>query len=104
MMIGLFAVAHDFILVAFEEKWLAMETVLKVFCLIGLMQSIATTVGVIYLSTGRTRLMLRVSMYATPFIVASFAVGLPWGIEGVAIAYGLVTAFLLRAVAHLYGG
>lgn len=101
MMMGLLIVSHDFILIVFGEKWLPMETVLRIFCAIGLLQSIGTTVGTIYLSTGRTRLMLRVSMYSTPLVVGSFAAGLPWGIEGVAIAYGLMTGILFFVLMYI---
>jgi PST family polysaccharide transporter len=94
MSLGLFAVSHDFVLVVFGEKWLPMETVLRVLCLIGALQSIGTTVGTIYLSTGRTRLMFLVTLAFTPPFLLSFVIGLRWGIEGVAIAYASVSAAL----------
>jgi len=105
MMMGLLAVSHDFIVVVFGAKWLPMESVLQIFCLVGLLQSIGTTVGTIYLSTGNTKLMLKVSMFSTPFVLASFVAGLPWGIEGVAFAYAIATGILfcilVRIAIHL---
>jgi PST family polysaccharide transporter len=95
MMLGLLAVSHEFILVVFSEKWLPAETVLRVFCLVGLMQSIGTTAGTIFLATGQTRKLFLMSSIATPLFLAAFVIGLPWGIEGVAVAYGIASASML---------
>jgi PST family polysaccharide transporter len=50
---------------------------------------VGTTVGVIYLATGRTDVALRVTLVAFPILSAGIAAGLPWGINGVAIGYAL---------------
>jgi len=91
MMLGLLAVAPDFVRVVLGEQWMAMRTVLEVFCVLGLIQSVGTTVGTLYMSTGKTRLMFLTNLAFTPLCIAAFAVGLRWGIEGVAIAYALVS-------------
>jgi PST family polysaccharide transporter len=91
MMAGLFAVSDDFVLVVFGEKWMPMLPVLKILCWLGMVQSIATTVGIIYLSLGRVQLLLRVSLIITPIFIAAFVAGLSWGIEGVATAYSLTS-------------
>lgn len=91
MMLGLFAVSHEFVLVVFGEKWLPMEPILRVFCFVGMMQSVATTVGSIYLSMGATGLMFRLSAAMTPVVIIAFFVGLPWGVIGVANAYAIVS-------------
>ena len=84
MMSGLFVVADQFVPVVLGSKWLPATTVLKILCPLGMVQSIATTVGLIYTSTGRTKTLFLWNVGATPVIVLSFVVGLPWGIEGVA--------------------
>ncbi len=94
MMLGLLAVAHDFIVVVFGEKWLPMEHVLRVFCVLGMVQSVGTTVGTLYLSTGKTRKLLLVNLVSTPVILASFIIGLRWGILGVAVAYATASLAL----------
>lgn len=94
MMLGLLSVAEDFILVVFGEKWLEMLDVLRIFCILGMLQSVVTTVGTIYLSTGETKLMFKVTMYTTPFFIAAFLIGTFWGIKGVAICYALVSVIV----------
>ncbi len=90
MMCGLFVVADEFVAVILGSKWLAATAVVKILCPLGLVQSIATTVGLIYTSTGRTKTLFLWTLGATPFLVLSFVVGLPWGIEGVAASYAVV--------------
>ncbi len=101
MMLGLLAVSHEFIIVVFGEKWLPMEQVLQIFCILGIFQSIGTTVGTIYLSMGRTKLMFYITLAATPFLIGSFVIGLQWGIEGVAAAYALVSLSIFYISLHL---
>ncbi len=54
MMLGLFAIADEFVLIVYGEKWAPAIFLIKVLSIIGLVQSIATMVGSIYLSKGRT--------------------------------------------------
>ena len=56
---------------------------------VGLVQSILTTVGYIYMAKGRTDWMFRLGLITSPLLVASFVVGLPWGTEGVSISYAV---------------
>ena len=52
LMAGLFAVADDFVVVVLGINGSEWSFVLKIFAWLGMMQSIATTVGTIYLATG----------------------------------------------------
>lgn len=92
MMAGLFAVADDFVLVVFGESWVLMTPILKILAWVGMMQSVATTVGTIYLTMGRPDLALRVTLIGAPILIGGMASGLPWGILGVAVGYALASA------------
>jgi O-antigen/teichoic acid export membrane protein len=87
LMIGLLVTSKPFILVVFGEKWAGVIPILQIFCLIGLSQSIDTTVGWIFLSQGRTDVMFKWGVFAGIVTVMSFIIGLQWGIIGVALAY-----------------
>lgn len=95
LMTGLFALADDFVAVLLGPTWAEMAPILKVLAWVGLLQSIGTTVGTIYLSRGRTDVALRVSLVCTPVIALGIAGGLPWGILGVAVGYACASASLL---------
>ena len=92
MMAGLYMVADDFVMIVFGEKWMPMSDVLQILCWVGLMQSVSTTVGTVYLSTGNTRVAFYVTLFATPLYLVSFLIGVQWGITGVAFAYVLSMA------------
>jgi PST family polysaccharide transporter len=92
MMLGLLAVAGDFVLVVFGEKWLPAVPILQVLCVVGAMQSIGGTVGDIYQAKGRTDIMLRVGIIGAALMCVSFLVGVRWGAIGVAVGYALATA------------
>jgi O-antigen/teichoic acid export membrane protein len=94
MMGGLFAVADDVVAVVFGRDWMEMAPVVKVLAWVGMMQSIATTVGTIYLSTGKPGIAFRVSIIAAPVLLAGIAAGLPWGILGVAWGYAAASVVL----------
>ncbi|HQU16085.1 MAG: colanic acid exporter [Chromatiales bacterium 21-64-14] len=94
MMVGLFAVAHDLVTVVFGAKWLPMLPVLQILCWVGMLQSVGTTAGLIYLSTGHAQRRLVFSLFATPVFLTFVVLGLPWGVVGVAGGYALA-AFLV---------
>jgi PST family polysaccharide transporter len=91
MMMGLFAVAEPFVAVVFGSKWHPVADLVRVLALVGMIQSIGTTVGTIYLSTGNTRVMFNVAAIGTVVIIAGVSVGLQWGIQGVAVGYALAS-------------
>lgn len=91
LMAGLFALAEEFVLVVLGSGWSEMIPLLKVLAWVGMMQSIATTSGTLYLGSGNARAMLRVSALVTPIIVGGITVGTYWGIEGVAIGYAIAS-------------
>ena len=91
---GLFAVADELVAVVFGADWAGMAPVLKIVAWVGMMQSVGTTVGTIYLTVGKPHIALRVTMVATPILTIAFAAGLAWGLVGVAIGYAIATCFL----------
>ena len=92
MMAGLYLVAEDFVMILFGEKWMPMAGALQILCWVGLIHSVSTTVGTIYLSTGNTRIAFYVTLFATPLYLVSFLIGVQWGITGVAVSYVLAMA------------
>lgn len=95
LMLGLLVTAPEAILVVYGERWMPVVPVLQVLCVVGLLQSVVTTVGWIYLAQARTDLMFLWGVGASIVIIASFLAGVRWGILGVATAYGLAYLVLL---------
>jgi PST family polysaccharide transporter len=94
MVMGLAAIAEPLILTVSGEKWRAVVAVLVILSPVGLIQTILTTVEPIYQAKSRTDLLLRWGIVRTIVSVIAFLIGLPWGINGVAIAYMIATLLL----------
>jgi O-antigen/teichoic acid export membrane protein len=89
LMLGLLAVAKNFVLAVFGAQWVRMIPLLQIFCITGMLQSIGTLNGNIYLSQGRTDLQFKVGVVIGLAGIGSIVIGLKWGVNGVAYAYGL---------------
>ena len=87
MMLGVLATAKHFVFCLFGPQWSEMVPVLKVLCLIGLIQSVMMFTRNIYLSQGKASVLLRVELPLQLVQVLGIVVGLKWGILGVAIGY-----------------
>lgn len=94
LMAGAAAVAKPFVLVWMGPNWLMVATLITILAPVGMYQAVGTTVGQIYMATGRTDLMFKWGLISSPIIVLSFFVGLPWGVTGVAISYAIVMGLL----------
>ena len=90
MMFGLLAITTDFITVVFGEKWLPMKSVLEIFCLMGMFQSVGTTLGTIYMSTGQVKKVFYLGIFFAPLYIIAFLIGTKWGIVGVAWGFSIV--------------
>ncbi|MGD9056454.1 MAG: MOP flippase family protein [Desulfobacterales bacterium] len=96
LMTTLLIVSESFIIAVFGNKWTEMIPILRVFCIIGLMQSIVSTVGWIYNSQGRTDLMFRWGIVAGTIGVISFIIGVWIGsVQAVVICYAMANIMLL---------
>ncbi|MDH7482325.1 MAG: MOP flippase family protein [Armatimonadota bacterium] len=100
MMAGLFVAVEPLVLAVFGAKWSGMIPLLRVFSIVGLMQSIGTLNGNLYLSQGRADLQFKVSLFVKATAVLGIVIGLRWGIMGVAIGYAV--ASLLNSYPAFY--
>jgi O-antigen/teichoic acid export membrane protein len=87
VIVGMIVVAEPFIMLVYGAKWLPVVPVFQILCLTGLLQPVGATVGWIFTTQGRTDLMFKFGVYAGIIYLISFAVGIKWGIIGVAWSY-----------------
>ena len=57
--------------------------------MVGMIQSIGTTVGWIYTSQGQTKAMFHFGIVAGVIRIVGFIIGLRWGVIGVAVSYAV---------------
>jgi len=96
MMTGLLVTADSFVLALFGPQWAAVIPILRGLCVVGILQSIGTTVGWIYNSQGRTDRLFQWGIVAGTMYMAAFTVGVLIGsVMAVAVSYTLVNFLLL---------
>ena len=103
-MVGLFVAAPVFVQRLFGPAWLEMVPLLQILAWVGLIESIGTLNGNIYLSTGSTTLQLKVGSVFGLSGLTAVCLGLPWGIGGVAWGYALYATAALYPSLRIAGG
>jgi PST family polysaccharide transporter len=91
LMLGVMALADPFVTTVFGERWRPMIILIQILAPVGLMQSIISPVGQIYLSKGRADLMFQLGAVTGLLTVLSFIIGLQWDVVGVSVAYAVIT-------------
>jgi O-antigen/teichoic acid export membrane protein len=94
LMLGLLAVAPDFVHAIFGEKWNAAIPVIQILAPVGMIQALVALNAGVLQAADRTGVMFRFTAVISIVTVIGFAIGIPWGIEGVAVAYLAVTLLL----------
>jgi O-antigen/teichoic acid export membrane protein len=94
LMLGMFALREPLILAILGSHWLPVAKLMVWLTPIGLLQSLGTTVGCIYMATGRTDLMFRWGVIASVVTVSAFCLGIQWGLQGIVIGYAVASGVL----------
>ena len=94
LMLGLLVVADHFILAIYGNAWAGVIPILRVFCVLGMVQSIYSTIGWIYQSQGRTDWMFRWGVFSAAVSIAGISLGV-WLGSPLAIAVCLTVIGIL---------
>lgn len=95
LMTGLWITREEFVLVVYGDKWHGLETIIAWLAPVGLLQSVNSTTGTVYMAKGVTHLLLRVGTASAIVQVAAFVVGAQYGIAEVAAAYLVANLFTI---------
>lgn len=90
LMIGIAVLAKPLVLTLYGEKWAEAIPIIIILAPIGMLQSLATPTGRIYIAKGRADLNFRWMLISGLFVVGAFFVGLNWGVLGVVTSYAIV--------------
>lgn len=94
MMSGLMVVSREFVLIFYGDKWEQVIILLQLLCVVGAMQSIGTTVGIVFISQGRSDLQLKWGVFASTVYIIAFLIGIRWGLIGLILLYMAAGIFL----------
>ncbi|OGU34266.1 MAG: lipopolysaccharide biosynthesis protein, partial [Ignavibacteria bacterium GWB2_35_6b] len=70
MMVGLFAVSKPFVLTILGQQWKPIIILLMILSPVGMLQSVGTTVGIIYQAKGRTDWMFRWGIFSGIVVIS----------------------------------
>jgi PST family polysaccharide transporter len=83
-----FVLQGEFVVrVILGSEWLGLVPTFRILAIAGVIQAPASTVGLVMMSLGRAERQLRIGLANSVVVVVAFLVGLPFGIEGVALGY-----------------
>lgn len=95
LMLGAMAVAPDLFPALFGPQWQPSVFLFQVLCVIGMLQSLGTTIGWIYTTTGRSDLHLRWNLIVAAVVLPVFGLSLRWGgLRGLTIGYAVAAGLL----------
>lgn len=86
----LFVAATPVIVLTLGKKWHAAAPVFQILAVFALGQLLYESVTWLLISSGQSKRLLKLVLIICPFAIASYAIGLPFGIEGVALSGTLV--------------
>jgi O-antigen/teichoic acid export membrane protein len=91
---GMAVVAPDFVAVVLGDQWEDSAPVLRILCWVGIVQSVAWQTVSVLQAMDRTSQLFRFAVVSSTVTVVAFAVGVQWGIVGVAAGYAIATTVL----------
>ena len=87
--------AEPLIVFVVGEQWRQTADIFVFLAIASFFQVFYTTIGLLLLSSGKPKRLMQWGLIGNPIIVLFFVAGLPWGAEGVAAAYAIITALLV---------
>lgn len=98
-----FLASNDIVIILLGPTWSPVSNVFKYLAIGGLLQPLYNTQSWLHLAVGRADRVFIWGLIGTPILVASFLIGLIWGINGVAFCYSM--AIIITTVGSLsYAG
>lgn len=100
---GLTVVAPEFVLFVYGSKWVPMVLPLQILCGAGMLYSIGSPVGSIFLAKGRPDIQFKLSLVSVLALTIFVLAGVSYGIVGVAtavLAYAVIFVWVTQWFAN----
>jgi O-antigen/teichoic acid export membrane protein len=93
-MVGVMILAEEFVYAVVGARWRDAIPVIQILAWVGLLQAMQQLNSSVLQARDRTGALLRFAILSSVLQLGAFAVGLQWGIVGVAACYAAVNTFL----------
>ncbi len=87
LVLGMLILSRPFILTIYGDRWAPVIPLLQILSVVALIQVVTGTASWVFITQGRTDLLFRWATFSSITAIASFVIGLPWGVKGVAVSY-----------------
>ena len=104
IMAGLIVTSGQIVEVFFGDKWANLSAILMILAPVGIIQSIGTTNGSLFMAKGSTPQLLKVGIASTLVTIIFFIPGAMYGVKGVALSYLLSNLVMLYPVFKISWG
>ncbi|MEW6169994.1 MAG: MOP flippase family protein [Candidatus Omnitrophota bacterium] len=101
LLCGLILLCPEFVRFAFSEKWNAMVVPLQYLCIAGMISSITTFVGLIFLASGHAEIEFHLSIISLFALISTIVITSRLGITAVAIGI-CVYSLLINIIAYIF--
>lgn len=91
----LFVCSDNVILFLLGRRWIASSSIFAILALSAFVQPVVASRGLVMVTTGNSRRFLWFGIWNALAVSTGFAIGLPWGAKGVAVAYAIVNYLTL---------
>ena len=102
-LLGMAVVAPDFVVVVLGDKWRSSIHVLQILAWVGIIQFAAAETSTLMQAVGNAGIVFRYSVASSILSVTGFAIGVHWGIIGVAVGYAIANTLLIPFYVSLGG-
>lgn len=93
-MLGLSAVSNEFVTFIFGHQWNILPQLLTWLSIVGILQAMVSSTGSVFMSRGRTDLLLYISIFNAALQVGAFIIGAFYNIEILVKLYLLANAII----------
>ncbi|MDQ8198900.1 lipopolysaccharide biosynthesis protein [Pelagicoccus enzymogenes] len=101
VVVGATAFAEDLVLLWLGENWMATADIFRILSIPAFLFGATQPLAWLFVVMDRTSVMRNIGFVAAPVNVAAFAIGLPYGPEGVAIGYTISSCLMFFPLALL---
>ncbi len=98
------ALAPEIVHTVWGKQWDPSVRVFAILCFVGAVQPVGSTFGAVFLATNRTRLLAVVGFVNSVVMMAGIALGVRFGIRGVAIGYSLAYSVIFLPTMYIVAG
>jgi O-antigen/teichoic acid export membrane protein len=95
IMAYLFVFADELIFFLYGTEWVEVSNLLRIFCLVGMLESIIYPIGSLLMATGNTMNVLRFMIWPRLLTVIMILIGSTFSVRAIAFCYLMVTILIV---------